>query len=232
MDTTRKLWLGLTALLLAGFGVLLWMGGEIHQQAPPMPAKVVTTDGSVVFTRADIEEGRQVWQSTGGQQLGSIWGHGALVAPDWSADWLHREATTLLELRSRSKLALPYSLLAPSVQAQIQADQAKMQADQQYQVAEFQHKQQMAAMDAQTTKELSAQKLANEREIAVLKIQAESQAAAERTTAEMALARWKAEQELTLAREQNVLNLASRHEIAKTAPKLNGGGVRMGGKIG
>ena len=33
-----------------------------------------------------------MWQSIGGQQLGSIWGHGSYVAPDWSADWLHREA--------------------------------------------------------------------------------------------------------------------------------------------
>ena len=52
----------------------------------------------MLYTRADIETGRQVWQSIGGQQLGSIWGHGALVAPDWSADWLHREALAMLDL--------------------------------------------------------------------------------------------------------------------------------------
>lgn len=91
MFTTRRLWLGLAALLIVGFGTLLWMGGEIYRQAPPMPQVVVTQDGIVVYTRADIERGRQVWQSIGGQQLGSIWGHGALVAPDWTADWLHRE---------------------------------------------------------------------------------------------------------------------------------------------
>ena len=51
---------------------------------------MVTTDGKVVYTRQDIETGRQVWQSIGGQQLGSIWGHGAYQAPDWTADWLHR----------------------------------------------------------------------------------------------------------------------------------------------
>ena len=32
-------------------------------------------------------------------QQGSIWGHGSYVAPDWSADWLHREALALLDLR-------------------------------------------------------------------------------------------------------------------------------------
>ena len=44
-----------------------------------------------------------MWQSICGQQLGSIWGHGALVAPDWSADWLHREATAWLDVRARAK---------------------------------------------------------------------------------------------------------------------------------
>jgi nitric oxide reductase subunit B len=27
--------------------------------------------------------------------VGSVWGHGAYQAPDWSADWLHREAVAL-----------------------------------------------------------------------------------------------------------------------------------------
>ncbi|SFU44294.1 nitric-oxide reductase large subunit [Pseudoduganella namucuonensis] len=97
MNSTRRLWLCLVLLLAASFGTLLWTGDEIHRQAPPMPERVVSTDGKVLYTRADIEKGRQVWQSFGGMQLGSIWGHGGYVAPDWSADWLHREAMTLLD---------------------------------------------------------------------------------------------------------------------------------------
>ena len=38
----------------------------------------------------------------GGMQLGSIWGHGGYVAPDWSADWLHREAIAVLDLWARA----------------------------------------------------------------------------------------------------------------------------------
>ena len=96
MNTTRKLWIGLAGLLAASFGVLLWMGAKINEQAPPIPERVVTWRGEVLFERADIERGRQVWQSMGGMQLGSIWGHGGYVAPDWSADWLHREALTIM----------------------------------------------------------------------------------------------------------------------------------------
>jgi len=97
MNASRRLWIGLGALLAVSFSILLWVGGEIQQQAPPLPARLVSADGSTLYTRADIETGRQVWQSIGGQQLGSIWGHGAYVAPDWSADWLHREAVALTD---------------------------------------------------------------------------------------------------------------------------------------
>ncbi len=100
MNVTRRLWSALALLLAISFGILLWVGGEIHRQSPPMPERVVAADGSVLYKREDIETGRQVWQSIGGQQLGSIWGHGAYVAPDWSADWLHREALAVLDVRA------------------------------------------------------------------------------------------------------------------------------------
>ncbi len=130
MSTTKRLWLGLAALLIASFGVMLWLGFELHQTAPPMPERVVTRSGQVVYTRADIEQGRQVWQSIGGQQLGSIWGHGALVAPDWSADWLHREAEAMLELDARANTAEPYSMLDAPAKAQLQAAlQAELRAN-------------------------------------------------------------------------------------------------------
>ena len=121
MDTTRRLWLSLALLLIASFGVLLWMGRDMHQQAPPLPSRVVTESGRVVYTRADMEKGRQVWQSIGGQQLGSIWGHGALVAPDWSADWLHRETVAMLELAARKTTGESYARLSEERQASVQS---------------------------------------------------------------------------------------------------------------
>jgi nitric oxide reductase subunit B len=121
MGSTRKLWLGLAALLLASFGVLLWIGSEVHQQAPPLPKAVVTTEGQMLYSKADFDEGREVWQSIGGQQLGTIWGHGALVAPDWSADWLHREATAMLELLARDEGAASFESLDAARQAALKA---------------------------------------------------------------------------------------------------------------
>jgi nitric oxide reductase subunit B len=150
MSTTRKLWLGLAALLIASFAVLLWVGDVVHQQAPPLPTAVVTSDGQTLYTRADLEEGRQVWQSIGGQQLGSIWGHGALLAPDWSADWLHREAMAMLELLARDQGAASFASLDAEHQAALKA---RIQP-------ELRHNTYDAATDTITVSPLRAQAMA------------------------------------------------------------------------
>src|SRR5688500_11460932 len=99
----RRHWVGLGVTLLAAFLVLGFFGVEVYRQAPPIPARVAATGGAILFTQDDILTGRQVWQSMGGQQRGSVWGHGAYQAPDWSADWLHREALALLEVWARDR---------------------------------------------------------------------------------------------------------------------------------
>ncbi len=120
MTDIRKLWTLLTVLLVSAFGVLLWMGSEIYRQAPPVPAAFKSDLGDTLYTRDDIQTGREVWQSIGGMQLGSIWGHGAYVAPDWSADWLHREAVALLDIWARRDFAKPYAELDSADQARLE----------------------------------------------------------------------------------------------------------------
>ena len=92
----RKLWIALSLVVGLSFAVLLYYGNQIYQTKPPVPEKVVSESGQVLFSGQDINDGMNIWQSIGGQQVGSIWGHGAYVAPDWNADYLHREAQYLL----------------------------------------------------------------------------------------------------------------------------------------
>jgi nitric oxide reductase subunit B len=114
---TRRLWWLFGGTLFAAFFILGFFGREVYRQAPPIPERVISADGRVLMTRDDILTGQQVWQSTGGQQLGSIWGHGAYQAPDWSADWLHREATSMLDLWAAREGAASYAALPAERQA-------------------------------------------------------------------------------------------------------------------
>ncbi len=95
--TPKKLWGWLAFVIIASFAVLIFYGVDIYRKVPPIPEKVVTTEGKVLYTGQDVKDGQNVWQSIGGQTVGSIWGHGAYIAPDWTADYLHRESTFLLD---------------------------------------------------------------------------------------------------------------------------------------
>ena len=79
----------------------------------------MTESGTVLFTSQEIKDGQNVWQSIGGQEIGSVWGHGAYLAPDWSADWLHRESLWLLNKWSRKDFVAAFENLNPESQAML-----------------------------------------------------------------------------------------------------------------
>lgn len=112
----RKLWLALGGVIAVSFLGLGYFGHEIYYQAPPIPQRVVTAEGNVLFTGQDIRDGQNVWQSIGGQEVGTVWGHGAYVAPDWSADCLHRQCVWLLD-HWAAATGKTYDQLDPETQA-------------------------------------------------------------------------------------------------------------------
>jgi nitric oxide reductase subunit B len=121
MHATRKLWYSLAVICVLSFVVLGWVGTEIYVKAPPIPQQVVDAKGNLLFTGEQIRHGQEAWLSAGGQQLGSVWGHGSYIAPDWSADWLHREALALRERLAQQHYAKPFAQLDAGQQAQLNA---------------------------------------------------------------------------------------------------------------
>jgi len=117
---TKKLWLSFIAVMVLSFAVLGYYGSEIYLKAPPIPDKVVSANGTTLFTGQDIRDGQNVWQSIGGQEVGSIWGHGAYLAPDWTADWLHREATFILNKWAKSEFGSDYEKISDENKAVLQ----------------------------------------------------------------------------------------------------------------
>ena len=93
----KRLWVFFGLVMFVSFLILGWIGARVYQEAPPIAAKFVATNGTVVIAKGEIAAGQNVWQSMGGMEVGSIWGHGSYVAPDWTADWLHREAVFILD---------------------------------------------------------------------------------------------------------------------------------------
>ena len=117
----KRLWIAFAAVLVISFAILLWAGVRIYQSAPPIPARVVTAGGEVVFDRGEIQAGQSVWRAMGGMEVGSIWGHGSYVAPDWTADWLHREATAVLDAWARADRGEAYAALDVEQQGALRA---------------------------------------------------------------------------------------------------------------
>lgn len=81
---------------IAGFSVLGYLANRIYIDRPPIPSKVLTADGRTVFTYDNIMNGQHLFQKYGLMQLGTIYGHGAYLGPDFTAQYLHR-ATQLAE---------------------------------------------------------------------------------------------------------------------------------------
>lgn len=117
----RRLWLGLALVIAAAFTLLGFFGREIYRQAPPMPEHIVDEEGRPLFPPGAVSDGQLVWENAGGQTIGSIWGHGAYQAPDWSADWLHREASGLLDVWAQREHGLDYAGLSPEAAAPLRA---------------------------------------------------------------------------------------------------------------
>lgn len=117
----KRAWLAFAAVVLGSFAVLLWTGVRIYQEKPPVPDRVVTTEGKELIGPGQIFTGQNVWQALGGMQVGSIWGHGSYVAPDWTADWLHREALFILDAWANESHGKGWAALDPSQQAGLQA---------------------------------------------------------------------------------------------------------------
>ena len=117
MGNYRKLWFTLIGVLIVTFSLLGYYGAEVYRTAPPIPDKIATAGGEVLYTHDSILDGQTAWQSVGGMQLGSIWGHGAYQAPDWTADWLHRELLNWLDVAAERAHGRPFADIDAAAQA-------------------------------------------------------------------------------------------------------------------
>ncbi|HEX2987725.1 MAG TPA: cbb3-type cytochrome c oxidase subunit I, partial [Chloroflexota bacterium] len=88
-----RFWLeGAILTFVAGFAVLTFLAITLYRDRPPMPGQVLDPSGQLLFTRQDIFAGQGVFQKYGLMEYGSIFGHGAYLGPDFTAEYLHLQA--------------------------------------------------------------------------------------------------------------------------------------------
>jgi nitric oxide reductase subunit B len=96
---------------IIALGGLLLGGLFANREAPPYPGRVLGPDGTVLFTKADILAGQDVYQRYGLMDHGSVWGHGSQRGMEFSAVTLHRAGEKVREQLSLSAYGRSYSEL-------------------------------------------------------------------------------------------------------------------------
>jgi nitric oxide reductase subunit B len=104
-------------VMIAGFSVLSLVTVLTYTNAPPIPRQVVDTTGVMVFTGADIQMGQEVFLKYGLMEHGSLWGHGAYLGPDYSAEYLHRLSEVTRDTVATEKFGKLFAQLTPDEQS-------------------------------------------------------------------------------------------------------------------
>ena len=116
---TLSPWWRRTVLLVFVIGMigLIFMSVQAYRYAPPIPEKVVDSDGKIVFSGQEIETGQEVFLKYGLMQNGSIWGHGSYLGPDFSAQYLHELSLETGQAIARQEFGSDLSALDESQRA-------------------------------------------------------------------------------------------------------------------
>ncbi len=87
-------------VLIIGFLIMGVLAYYTYTDEPPIPQVIATSNGSTLFTGADILAGQETFLRNGLMEYGSIFGHGAYLGPDFTAEYLHRAALASIDFYS------------------------------------------------------------------------------------------------------------------------------------
>ncbi|BCO34935.1 nitric-oxide reductase large subunit [Mycobacterium heckeshornense] len=79
---------GVALVMVFGFLVLGILVYRTYTASMPLPDKVVTQSGRLLFSKDDITRGQELYQARGLMEYGSVLGHGAYLGPDYTAEYL------------------------------------------------------------------------------------------------------------------------------------------------
>lgn len=106
-------------VMIAGFSVLSYLTVRTYTGAPPIPDRVQDASGRTLFTSDDILRGQEVFLKYGLMEHGTLWGHGAYLGPDYSAETLHEAVEVGRDTLARARYGRPYAALEAGPGAEI-----------------------------------------------------------------------------------------------------------------
>jgi nitric oxide reductase subunit B len=89
-------------VLLIGFFIMGVLAYYTYSDEPPIPEVVKDTNGAILFTHPDVMAGQDIFLRNGLMEYGSVFGHGAYLGPDFTAEYLHRAALASIAFYDRS----------------------------------------------------------------------------------------------------------------------------------
>lgn len=123
---------GVLIAMIFGFSILIGMTVSAYQVAPPIPETIVAAGGTTSFTGADIRAGQQIFLKYGLMENGTIWGHGAYLGPDFSAEYLHRLGLDVAAAISNQMYGKPFDQLSPAERSAVEAKTAQLLKENHY----------------------------------------------------------------------------------------------------
>jgi nitric oxide reductase subunit B len=115
---------GTLLVMIFGFAVLTVVTVLTYSNAPPIPRRVVDPAGAVLFTGDEIERGQEVFLKHALMEHGTLWGHGAYLGPDYTAEYLHREVGIARDVLAGARFGKAFATLSPAEQSPV-ADEVR-----------------------------------------------------------------------------------------------------------
>jgi nitric oxide reductase subunit B len=123
---------GVLIAMIVGFSVLIGMTVSAYQAAPPIPEEIVDVNGATLFTGDDIRAGQAVFLKYGLMENGTIWGHGAYLGPDFSAEYLHTLGLDIAAAVSNQMYGKTLEALTPAERSAVEAQVASLLKENRY----------------------------------------------------------------------------------------------------
>lgn len=119
MKLERGWALGLALVVILGLSGLIFGGRQTYKARPPVPDFVKDPTGTVLLSGKDILGGQAVFQKHALMDYGSVFGHGAYLGPDFTAEYLRKAVELIQDYYAEQEFSRPYSGLDPAQKASV-----------------------------------------------------------------------------------------------------------------